>query len=189
MKSIKNVYLIIGSLVITGCQTTTSSIESKADGLEKDARIRLYGQNQKPSILKYEHKGKIVKFNVGGDAKDALASLTRTVKNSTLGIAQTEMSKNVEKQNGILSKAFYKEFMIPSGIPVTVSNSFVGLTNVSLSQIQYQGSCTSSGLTFIPKSGKDYEVVPKHNSSSCGLGLLEIDAKGNTVEVKLEIQK
>ena len=119
----------------------------------QDARIRLYGQNQKPTILKYEHHGKKEKINVGGGASDAFSSFIGTVKNQSIGIAQTEMSQSLKDHNGIFSKIFYKEFIIPSAHPVSIKNGFIGLTNVldhSINTtVQYGGTCTSSELTFI----------------------------------------
>ena len=182
-------YILLGSclVLITGCQTT--KVSEKSYSATSDARIRLYGQNQKPSIMEYIQDGKKVKINVGGQAGDAFSSLVGTVKNQSIGIAQTDMSNNMKDYNGVLSKIFYKEFVIPAGKPVSIKNSFIGLTNVSQSPtsstVQYQGSCTSAGLTFTPKAGKDYEAVPKNDSSSCGLVILEVDQKGNTAKIEL----
>lgn len=182
-------YILLGSclVLITGCQTAKVSDFKYSAAL--DSRIRLYGQNQKPTILEYEKDGKKEKINVGGQAGDAFSSLIGTVKNQPIGIAQTDMSKNLKDYNGILSKVFYKEFVIPAGKTISIRNSFIGLSNVSQSPtrttVQYEGACTSSGLTFITKAGKDYEAVPKHNSSSCGLVLLEVDRNGSTTEIDL----
>lgn len=180
-------YLLLGAsfILITGCQTT-KNLNSEYSGIS-DSRIRLYGQNQKPTIMEYKKDGKQEKINVGGQAGDAFSSLVGTVKNHSIGIAQTDMSKNLKDQNGVLSKAFYKEFVIPAGNFISIHNAFIGLSNVSQSPVrktvQYQGACTSSSLSFVPKAGKDYEVVPTRNSSACGLTLLEIDKNGNTIKV------
>lgn len=182
-------YMLLGSflLLITGCQTT--KIPEKGYSPISDSRIRLYGQNQKPTILEYTKDGKKQKINVGGEAGDAFSSLVGTVKNQSIGIATTNMSKNLKEYNGILSKIFYKEFIIPAGNPVFIKNAFIGLSNVSQSPtrttVQYEGTCTSSGLTFIPKAGKDYEAIPKYNSSACGLILLEINQSGDTTAIDL----
>lgn len=182
-------YILLGCcfVLITGCQTT--KVSEKAYSATTDSRIRLYGQNQKPTILEYRKDGKKEKINVGGEAGDAFSSLVGTVKNQSIGIAQTDMSKNLKENNGILSKIFYKEFIIPAGYPVFIRNAFNGLTNVSQSPtrttVQYEGACTSSGLTFTPRAGKDYEAVPKYNSSSCGLDILEVDHNGNTAKIDL----
>lgn len=176
--------LALGFLIISPMAMAATEITYDAN---QDARIRLYGQNQKPTILKYEHHGKKEKINVGGGAGDAFSSFIGTVKNQSIGIAQTEMSQNLKEHNGIFSKVFYKEFVIPSGYPVSIKNAFLGLTNVVDSSIgttvQYEGNCTSSELTFTPKAGKDYEAIPSQNSATCGLVLLEIDADGNTKKV------
>ncbi|MHA3060840.1 hypothetical protein ACX1N5_10515 [Acinetobacter sp. ANC 4636] len=183
---LKYVVVLSGLALLTGCQTT-SVIEKNSYSTAKDSRIRLYGQNQQPTILKYKYNGKSEKINVGGEAGDAFSSLIGTVKNQSIGIAQTTMSENLKAHNGILSKAFFKEFVIPAGTPISIHNSFIGLSNVlpttNMTLVQYEGSCTSSGLTFIAKAGKDYEAIPSQKSSACGLVLLEIDSHGNTKQV------
>lgn len=180
-------FIILSSclVLITGCQT--AKVSDFQYSAASDSRIRLYGQNQKPTILEYEKDGKKEKINVGGQAGDAFSSLIGTVKNQTIGIAQTDMSKNLKDYSGMLSKAFYKEFIIPAGQKIFIRNSFIGLSNVSQSPtrttVKYEGACNSSGLTFIAKAGKDYEAVPKHSGSSCGLILLEVDRNGSTTEI------
>lgn len=168
---------------LAACQTTTVSKDTHYTA-SQDARIRLYGQNQKPTIMTYEQAGKTVKVNVGGGAGDAFSSMVGTVKNSSIGIAATATSNSLQEKNGILSKAFYKEFSIPAGQPIKVRNSSIGLTNVSQSPgqttVQYQGSCRGSEMVFTPVAGKDYEVLANSKGASCGVSILEVDAAGNT---------
>lgn len=184
----KSIFILSCLLVVSACQTT-ENLQQTPYSVSTDSRIRLYGQNQKPTLLEYEVNGKKEKINVGGGAGDAFSSLIGTVKNTSIGIAQTEMSKNLKDYNGILSKIFYKEFVIPADHPVRIHNAFIGLSNISYSPtattVHYQGSCDSLTLTFTPKAGKAYEAIPKYNSAACGLILLEIDANGNTAEVTL----
>lgn len=174
---------------LTACQTTTVVKDDHyVEGQE--ARIRLYGQNQKPTIMTYEQSGKKVKINVGGAAGDAFSSLVGTVKNSSIGIAPTQASQQLQQQNGVLSKAFYKEFVIPAGQSIHVRNGFIGLSNVvssaSQTTIQYQGSCRGPELTFTSVVGKDYEVIANSKGSTCGVTILEVDATGNTQVITLK---
>lgn len=69
--------LILGFVIISPMVMAETKTEYDA---HQDARIRLYGQNQKPTILKYEHHGKKEKINVGGGAGDAFSSFIGTVK-------------------------------------------------------------------------------------------------------------
>lgn len=185
----KKYLFTLGCVVLfSGCQTAPVA-QTQDYYANRDARIRLYGQNQKPTILEYVQNGKKQKINVGGQAGDAFSSLVGTVKNQGIGIAQTDMSTHLKDHNGILSKIFYKEFIIPAGTPVSISNAYIGLTNVleepTRTTILYEGSCTSSNLKFTPKAGKDYEVIPKHNHAACGLTLLEVDSTGSTKNIEL----
>lgn len=184
---LKSILAISCLSLITACQTSTVS-QSKSYTPSTDARIRLYGQNQKPTILEYKVNGEKEKINVGGGLGDALSSMVGTIDNSSIGIPQTEMSTHLKDYNGVLSKIFYKEFVIPSSTPVSVRGAFLGLSNISATPtgttVYSQGSCNSLVLTFTPQAGKDYEVIPQ-KGASCGLILLEIDATGNTKQVTL----
>ncbi|MDQ8936177.1 hypothetical protein [Acinetobacter rudis] len=175
-------------VALSACQTTTVSKDVQYTG--QDARIRLYGQNQKPTIMTYEQAGKKIKINVGGGLGDAFSSMVGSVKNSHIGIAQTQTSLHFQDQNGLLSKAFYQEFVIPAATAVSVRNGFIGLTNISASPqqttVQYQGSCRGAEMTFFPKAGKDYEVVANRKGAACGVSIFEVDRSGNTQEISLK---
>lgn len=97
------------------------------------------------------------------------------------------MSENLKTHNGVLSGAFFKEFVISAGSPISIHNSFIGLTTVlpttNINLVKYEGSCTLSSLTFITKAEKDYEAIPSQKNASCDLVLLEIDNHGNMKEV------
>lgn len=183
MSKLKLLSAVVVCAGLAACQTTTVSKDTHYTA-SQDARIRLYGQNQKPTIMTYEQAGKTVKINVGGGAGDAFSSMVGTIKNSSIGIAATATSTSFQEKNSILSKAFYKEFSIPAGQPIKVHNSFIGLTNVSQSPeqttVQYQGSCHGSEMVFTPVAGKDYEVVANAKGATCGVTVLEIDTAGNT---------
>ena len=66
---------------------------------DNTARIRLFGQNQRPTLAyvgidcRTQPKGN--KINVGGGLGDAFGSLTRTIKNTTLGMATTPATQSL----------------------------------------------------------------------------------------------
>jgi len=107
---------------------------------------------------------KSVEVNVGGGLGDAFGSFLRMSKNESIGMAETESTRNLASRDGILSKAFYREFVIPAGKQVEVRNAFIGLTNVGSNPatgrttVQRQGNCASDTVFFTPQAGKDYEV-------------------------------
>ena len=183
-------YIVLSSCLalLTGCQTV--QVPQNTYSSTADSRIRLYGENQKPTIMKYrDNAGHTQKINVGGDLGEAIFSLVNTVENRSIGIAETVTSKNLGTKNGLLADAFYKEFVIPSGTKVNLRNEFGGVPTIaqSVSQVipRYEGHCTSPSLSFVPQVGKDYEVIPVSKTSSCGLILLEVDQLGNTAQIDL----
>lgn len=187
------------TIMLSGCVTTELPTASQAYNPNDSARIRLFGQNQKPTIMivqtGQDTDSKSVTVNVGGGAGDAFGSMLGMVKNESIGIAKTENTRNLASQNGILSKAFYREFVIPAGKPVKIRTAFIGLANVNQmpavgTAINYnQGSCVSDTVSFIPQAGKDYEVGSYKNGNSCSVIVFNIQTvKGKTALVPIQVQ-
>ncbi|MDO4224099.1 MAG: hypothetical protein Q4D05_08785 [Acinetobacter sp.] len=177
-----NKFAWLGVLSIA-TMTTVAWADTQPYSPETQSRIRIYGQNQKPTILHFEQDGKTKKINLGGSLGSAFGSFVGVAKNKSIGIPATEHSQNVQQKNGFLSKMTYQEFVIPANKAVKVRTAFQGLSNVNhaekITTIHYQGSCQSDTLHFTPKAGKDYEVIP--SASGCaGADLLEIHADGKT---------
>lgn len=146
------------------------------------ARVRLFGQNQKPTFMttniNCETNKKGGKVNVGASLSGAFGSLLGTVKNKSIGIPETENTQMLSQRNGILSKAYYQEFAVVAGKPVNVEAAYIGLTTTSTdgrgSQIiNKEGSCTSNIASFMPKAGRDYEVIGL-DGRGCGVAVLEV---------------
>ena len=156
------------------------------------ARIRLYGQNQKPTLITSGidcaagERGQ--KSNIGGSMGDAFGSLVGSVKSHSIGIPATENSKALGSKNAILSRAFFREMAVPAGKAVNVETAFVGLTN-TLQTPAYtvhtnEGSCTSRAASFVPEAGHDYEVVGV-SGKACGVAVYDIAADGSLKAVPL----
>ena len=142
---------------------------------DNTARIRLFGQNQRPTLAyvgidcRTQPKGN--KINVGGGLGDAFGSFTRTIKNTTLGMAATPATQSLSQRNGILSKAFYKELIVPAGLPLNAKAHFIGLSTTNIYQTDSGSSITtyrytltekstsSKGVSFVPQAGHDYEIL------------------------------
>jgi hypothetical protein len=178
--------------------TTKLPVESQHYDPNNSARIRLFGQNQKPSSMEVQMgqgaDAKPVQITVGGSFGDAFGSFLRVTKNESIGIAETENTRNLAARNGILSKAFYREFVIPAGRPVKVRNSFIGLTSVTPlagggSITQQQGSCSSGTVSFVPQAGKDYEVGFYKFAGACSVVVFDIQTvDGKTTLVPLPVE-
>jgi hypothetical protein len=185
-------------LFITGCANTpttsasSSSYQSSDFNPNKEARIRIFGQNGKPTIMqsgidceKGFHGDEI---NVGGTLGDAFGSLLALAKNLSLGMPQTQATLAISEQDGILSKAIYKEFAIPANKPVNIRSAFIGLTTTletgAYRATYYEGDCTSDTISFIPQAGKDYEVISLYKNRACkAILVFEVNEINNLVQL------
>ena len=178
-------------VMLSACATTQMPATSQHYDPSDSARIRLFGQNGTPSIMTVQMPdNKTVEVNVGGGVGDAFGSLLGTVKSESIGISETENTRNLQQGGGLLSKVFYREFVIPAGREVQVKNAFIGLTNVNhnpgsgLTMIQKQGNCSSQIVTFVPEAGKDYEVGSYKNGPQCSVMVFEIQKQNGTSELR-----
>jgi len=167
-------------LLLSACASGTPTSGQADYNPKEQARIRLYGQNGKPTIMRYTNNGQENKVNVGGGLGDAFGSLVGVASNQSIGIPQTKISRNVGEKNGMLSKAFYKEFYVPSNSTLLINNALIGMANFNPggSAIYYSPSCSSKELSFQPESGKDYEVASIVNQQGCAIAVFEIKADG-----------
>lgn len=181
--------LLISSFVVIlcGCATTDLPATSQNYNAHDSARIRLFGQNGRPSIMVVQAgQGaniKPIEVNVGGGFGDAFGSMLSMVKNKSIGMPKTENTRNLASRNGLLSKAFYREFVIPANKVVRVRNAFIGLPAISqgtdITTIYQPRNCTSGTISFIPEAGKDYEVVSYNKTGSlCSVVVFDIQTIG-----------
>ena len=190
MKSSWQFALCIGALVLAGCATNTQITPTAYDA-QSQARIRLFGQNEKPTIMDMcRPDGKRQRINVGGSLGDAFSSFTRTASNHSIGIAPSQATRQLADQDGILSKALYREFVIPAGKPVNVQAAYVGLTTQYTTPthtvIWRPGGCRSAKVSFVPQAGHDYEVVSLQRGRRCGITVFDLTHPDQPVTVPLE---
>lgn len=147
---------------------------------DNTARIRLFGQNQRPTIahvgIDCNNNAKGTKINIGGGLGDAFSSFVGVAKNTSLGLAETPASHSIKNRNGILSKAFYKELVVPAGLPLNAYAAYIDLgvsysntvvsaqssSSVTYTTYTYSrapNSSTSKVISFVPEAGHDYEVL------------------------------
>ena len=137
-------------LLLSACASNPPA--SQADYNPKEqSRIRLYGQNGKPTLMRYSLNGQDIKVNVGGGMGDAFSSFVGAAKNQSIGIPSTRISNNVGDQNGILAKAFYKEFAVPSTSALRIQSNLIGMANFSPSgqAVSYSPRCSSNGCSLL----------------------------------------
>ena len=183
----------IGAALAMGLTAPVSAEPASDYNPAEQARIRLFGQNGKPTIMTSgidcEQGKKGEKVNVGGGLGDAFGSFVGTAKNKSIGIPETETTRHLAEQNGILSKALYKEFVIPSNKSVNVQAAYIGLTTVATDAqgktILYEGSCSSGAVSFVPQAGRDYEVISLKQGANCGVAVAEVVSSGTAATLQL----
>ena len=188
---IRRLVILAISITLGAC---VSVPEQSADAYnpEKHARIRLYAQPTKPAKIYYydfeNRKG--FALTMGGGVTEMAASLLGTIKNESVGMPQTEVSKSFDSENGILPnnvyKSFYKEFIVPAATTLWINYRFEEEEYYSDPNRRMPDRLywCSTGLTVDAKAGKDYEIVPIQTEHSCKLTAFEIAPNGDVKEVK-----
>ncbi|QMT39606.1 hypothetical protein [Neisseria shayeganii] len=161
------------------------------------ARVRLYGQNQKPARLvsgiDCEHNRRGTAVSVGRSLGDAFSSFAGTAQSSSIGIPETEISRHISERNGLMSRAVFREYVVAAGKPANVQSSYIGLTHSNRPAnpmaesylVMKEGSCHSQLASFVPQAGRDYEVVGA-TGRACGVAVFEVAADGSTQAVALQ---
>ena len=174
--------LVLTSLGLAGCYSTELSTQGKAYDATKDARVRVYGQNGRPSSLETTVNGKAEKITVGGSLGQAFSSMVGAKDNESIGMPATPLSKNPSAHSKLLSGIFFKEFIVPAGATVVVNNSIMDTTSQSvgytlthkITTTTTVKGCSGNTVTFETEAGKDYEVAPISSDRQCGVTVYEI---------------
>jgi hypothetical protein len=132
------------------------------------ARVRFFGQAV-IGLTFYENK--TCRDGDGVEAsKTGFGGLFNNKKNISLGIPETPNVVNLKQRDGILAKAFYREYSVNAGEPLTISASL----NETTGRTGY--SCGPLDRYFIPEAGRDYEVALDIGSQTCRLSVTQIDS-------------
>lgn len=172
------------SLILLSISGSICAASDQSYDPSKDARIRLFGQNGKPTLMNAdidcETAPKGQKINVGGGFGDVFKSFTGADANKSLGMPETQSSKNLKEMNGILSKAFYKEYAVTAGKPINVTGALIGTTLETPSQTLYVKGCSST-VSFLPQAGHDYEVLGQMQGRKCTVVVKEVINKSDQI--------
>lgn len=194
MKTI--IAMVVMGLILNGCSTAPAIQSGEHYDASMQARVRIYGQNQKPTKMSYNytcgnkrHEAKTV--NLGGGLGDAFSSMIGAVRSKSLGMPETEISRNISEHNGILSRAFFQEFAVDAGKIVSVNTAFLPTiqSEVPGAPINLNPfSCKSSVVSFIPEAGHDYEVIGA-KGPRCEVAVFEVKADGglSALETKTNV--
>lgn len=176
----KKLTLSIALLSLVGCVNTELSTNQTQYNTENQARIRLFGQNGRPTGMEVKLNGKSEKISVGGGMGQAFSSLVGLKDNESIGMPESQFSKNPSQFSNIGSTPFFKEFIIPANAEITVNNAIRTPTHtITNATGKIIGSsyryCNGDKITFVSQAGKDYEIVPSASTEKCGVTIYELN--------------
>lgn len=149
---------------------------------EIHSRIRIYGQSNKPTnvwhSINCQSNPKGTKLAVANNMQQAFSSLLGEMSSLSIGMPETEISKNISSRSKFLSQAFYEEYLIHANQPVNIQSHFlIHDSHLGNGTVFKRRSCHGNKQSFIPKAGSDYEIVST-NGPSCEIEVYEIAQSG-----------
>ncbi|QNH14792.1 hypothetical protein [Xanthomonas sp. SI] len=144
---------------------------------DNQARIRFFGQ----AAIGLEFYRNTMCY--GGDAESETPSSSGfggafgSKKNISLGMPVTPNVTNLKQRNGILAKAFYREYAITAGEPIAIHASYYETTGPSGISL----GCKDFGVSFVPEKGQDYEVALDLSRQYCHLAISRISETSDGV--------
>ncbi|WP_443090881.1 hypothetical protein ACTUM7_06855 [Basfia succiniciproducens] len=177
----KKLSLALSILLLAGCMGTELSTKDKTYNASTDARIRIFGQNGRPSTLTIEHNGNKEKITIGGGVGQAFSSLVGAKGNESIGMPESVYSKDPSQFSNIGSTPFFKEFIIPANAKVNVKNEIMSAPHVfkdvttGKTTTTYYKCSGGKEISFVAEAGKNYEVIPSSSTNECGVTLNELN--------------
>lgn len=155
----------------TAQEAAAAAAEAQPAAAARDtARVRLFGQNG-VLVEFYQNSscigGKAQKTTVSGGMGDAFSSFFGSAKNTSIGMKDTPNTQSMSKRDGMLSKAYFREYEIPGNEPLALRMHFRTGPGTAL-------VCRNIGGTFTPEAGKDYEIGLSIRPGGCEAVVEEI---------------
>ena len=160
-----------------------------------DSRLRMFGQNGASAVL-FRDSACAKGFwssegeKASGGFGSAFGSFIGKVSNTSLGIAETDTTRYLSNKDGMLSKAYYREYVIPANKPSTLSMRYQDITtfyHVRGTSYIYTYSHTppscGGSITFTPEAGQDYEVGFRWAEKACFLSVNHVVTKDGKTEL------
>lgn len=153
--------------LLSACAATAFAADQPA-AEQGTARLRLFGQNA--VMVKYYSNSKCDggdSVSVSGGMGDAFSSFIGTAKNQSIGMPETPTTANLAARDGLMSKAYFREYEIAAGQPVTIAMGFREARAAPPAVVPAPVGAAPSGTvscrtivtTFVPEKGKDYEAA------------------------------
>lgn len=177
VRSMCAMLIAIGTMHSSAAQDVSTTSAQTGD----TARIRFFGQNG-IFVEFYQNStcigGSGMKERVSGGMGDAFSSFIGRIKNTSIGMQHTPTIDNLNKRDGFVSKAYFREYEIPANQPIALRMNYNAGPGLGV-------SCGDIGGTFIPESGKDYEAGLNFRPGGCYVALQEIQQdNGGTVTLR-----
>ncbi|MET3130962.1 hypothetical protein AAKU55_001220 [Oxalobacteraceae bacterium GrIS 1.11] len=158
------------------------------------SRLRMFGQNGAMAVL-FKNSACVKSIwsdeaeKVSGGLASAFSSFVGKASNLSLGIAETDNTRNLSKKDGIFSKAYFREYVIPAEKPSSMRMGFQDVSSFYVGNgIHYNSvnpSCRGA-ISFTPVAGADYEAAFAWEGKECRLSVnqvLSVEGKSELVPV------
>jgi len=196
---IKNAaFMFLGFSMLCSASFAEETIKSDASPIGNNgqtSRLRMFGQNGASAAL-FRDSACVKSFwsddaeKVSGGFSSAFSSFVGTASNTSLGIAETDTTRNLSRKDGILSKAYFREYVVPADKPSSmrmgfqdVSSFYVVKSVAGMPGFRYDAvspSCRGA-ISFMPRAGEDYEAAFAWEGNACKLSVNQVVTKdGNT---------
>jgi hypothetical protein len=123
---------------------------------------------------------------VSGGLGSAFSSFIGKVSNTSLGIAETDTTRNLSQKDGRLSKAYFREYVIPADKPSSMRLGFQDVSSFYVADgVRYDSvspSCRGA-ISFTPRAGEDYEAAFVWEGRVCRLSVNQVVSKEGHIEL------
>lgn len=159
------------------------AIVQEGKGIERPARIRLFGQNGVGMTMltnAYCRKQYDEEIEVSGSVSHGFRALVgKKRENETIGMPETEYSRGLAARDKLLASPYYLEYPLMPGQPLALT------ANIPNGSGWNCNGGRGVSATFVPEPGVDYEgdMVRDFSGGSCGIAIRRIAADGSVSPV------
>jgi len=189
---------VISEKINQSSRSTSDGREAIEDDLESSSndssksRLRLFGQNGAKVVL-YRNSSCIKSSldkedeTVSGGLSSAFSSFIGTVSNTSIGIPETDTTRHLNKKDGLLSKAYFREYEISANQPITLVMGFQDVSSFyNANGVTYSKTSPSckGAIQFVPYAGADYEAAFSWSERGCELGINRVSQEDSVTTLK-----
>lgn len=155
------------------------------------SRLRMFGQNGAAAVL-FKDSACVKSIwsdegeKVSGGWGSAFSSFIGNVSNTSLGIAETDTTRNLSRKDGIFSKTYFREYALPPDKPSSMRMGFQDVSSFYVANgIRYDSISASckGAISFTPHAGEDYEAAFAWEGRNCRLSVNQVVTREGAVEL------